>query len=207
VKKVNFMKMVIAFLIAGAGLYLFLPASQTTTSEPLTVCLLQDLSESAPRNGCPLLSESEFNMLLELVSKTGGEIGFGVISDIDEPLARIRIPLVTNPYQKARLRRDAELFRAEVRRRLERKLSKRTDMVAAMNRANTFLAEGNSKHRYLIVVSDGVHDANQGKPALPIEGAQTFIVSGKLRPKLPNALDRESIGAAIYSIQSKLGVD
>lgn len=195
--------LIIAVALTAAGIYLLWSMPESVAPQPLAICLLQDVGETAPQNGVPLLSRDDFEKLIALASRSGGEIGFGLISEVDEPLARLRVSAVMNPYQKNRLRNQAGTFREEVRTRLSRGLSPKTDIVAAMNRANTFLEEINSKNRFLIVVSDGVHNANRDKLPTPNPGVQTLIVGGKRRPNLPSARYHESIGAAVEYIQSQ----
>lgn len=188
------------FLAALAAVFVVVHHAPETHSARVVV--LQDLSKNAPQNGIPLFSESDFKELTAAVSRTGGEIGFGVIRDRDTPLARVVVDMGGNAYQNQSRRARMNGFRSEVIEKLSARLSAKTAVASAMDRANTFFRENHPGSRqYLILITDSIHDPTRTPPALPADGVTVLVVGGSnSRPSLPGAHYFESVSAAINSI-------
>lgn len=168
----------------------------------LAVVVAQDLSASGNTYSLPLLQEDEFQELLRIIGKLGGEVALGVIDGGDEPLLRFAIQQTSdNPYALQSQADNVKKFRDSAAAFLKRPLSNKTNLVAALRRSNTFFNESrrNPVRRILILVTDGVHDAT--REALPkIEpGVEVLLISGGARPKIPGQRF-ESIRAAIQSL-------
>lgn len=187
-------RLILIAIAIFAVIYAAIPSHEPA----VRVVVLQTLGQSAPKNGIPFFSESDFVHLIEKVSSTGGDIAFGTITDEDNPLTRLSLNGSKNAYQKQRRMAKLNVFRHQIIQKLSfRTLHDHINLTAAVNRANTFLNETHSTRQYLIIISDGDNTAN-----LPtIAKASVYIVGATgHEPGISNARNFESVAAAIDAI-------
>ncbi len=184
---------------AIAGSYYF-KLNSPGNPEPIQVLLLQDISRSTGPNGCPFLTEADFRELVRLFTHRQGELAFGVIGDKDHPLTRLLVPAADSLYGTGARARLFSSFRARVVELLELPPAGKTDLVSAMTRANTYFAESSKRSRFMVLVTDGIHDAGREVPPVPLDGVNVLVVAGRIRPRIEGARYYESISAAIQSI-------
>lgn len=89
----------------------------TKTCQPIKIAVLQDLTGSIQENDIPVIQMSDVDVLIKMISRCGGELGVGSISEnsnrrltrlvLDAPPAQPPAPSKRgNPYKAARLQTE-----------------------------------------------------------------------------------------------------
>jgi hypothetical protein len=181
--------------------------AEQATSAPCRVALLLDGTESF-ETARIRVSLDDLAPLFDCLRASGGEIGFGRITDdSDMPLIRCYVPEPPAPpvfpppqtgnvfaNANARTREDAERKKYEAKRRIRAFIAAitpifatpptapRTDIIGAIARGDLMLAEPSPFRRppqgAIVVITDGFHNATAGTAPKLRSNAQVVIVNG-----------------------------
>ena len=165
------------------------------------ILLLQDKSASMKTNTIAFLSREDHDRLCGLVDKGGGTYAFGVIGDRPDDFVRYEVVKPGSVYQKAQGSLGRDPFDQAVIARLERPLTRLTNLHAALQRASTFFAGRDGTRNYMILVSDGLHDADRSLQPTLKENVVALVVSPSPLKNFANARHFEAITDAVRYIQ------
>jgi len=142
---------------------------------PVILVIVYDMSKSAKQNQVPELNEGHIEILVNLVLEVGGSINYSTLeSNSFVPINRLGLEPIQDKSlkQKAMIRQKQnqriESFRQEVSESIKSERSAmRTDLWGAIKRADRLYQEvsiGKQYRKYLLLISDGLDDANKHSP-------------------------------------------
>lgn len=161
--------------------------NEYVTPQPVIIIILDDRSMSADKNSIPQLKEADINMLVNLVSHTGGELCYLPVADNSFiPIIRLNLESIQGTLKekaviKQKQQENVELFKEKVIQIINSKRrAKMTDFWGSIKRADRLFQEAQidkSFRKVVLCISDFEDDASRYK-SMTLQPDVTFIAVG-----------------------------
>jgi hypothetical protein len=187
-------------LAAGGGAFVYSRQSREPAEAPgekLRVLLLQGCPGTEPAENFPMLQETEFDKLMDLLYECKGTVGFGILGDT-RPMQKIT---VDKNMGLRKFRTERANFRNQVVRRMKDLPTAEVNIGRTLRDARSFLSDtSDTAARYLVVYTSEAQVL--AKAALP--QAKTFLVNYNPGTNIPNATRVEGGEEALREIRKEI---